>query len=315
VTSFTMLGWVLLAGVGSGFVFQRSRLCFVSALRDLFLFRAIDMTRAILLLFLVTVAGGATIYSLRQIPATPVVGPTPLGALLGGGLFAFGMILGGSCAAGAFWRFGEGQISQVYILAGLMVGTWAYQKLPLLSQTRLQPTFAGWTAVGLLFIALAALYAWERLRAPAGEELPAERRGGRLWAPWSPEIGALAMAALLVGFMALTGQTWGVTRAFLFNDLTPVTFAVGLTVGGFVGAKFGHEWRRRPGGTRPQILIRLLGGVIMGYGARVGWGCTLGAVLSGMVNLSVQPWYWLLGAVVGAALGSAVLRRYMSLYL
>ncbi len=315
MTSFTILGWVLLAGLGSGFVFQRSRLCFVSALRDLYLFRALHMTRAILLLFLVTVAGGATIFSLRVLPMTPVLGPTPQAALLGGGIFALGMVLAGSCAAGAFWRLGEGQVSQVYILLGLLAGTWLYQELPLWEETRLQPTFSGWKVVGLLLVALIALYGWDRLHATKGEELPAALHGSRWRAPWSPEVGALVMASLLVGFMALTGQTWGVTRAFLLNDLTPTIFALGLTVGGFLGAKFGHEWRRRRGGNWPQILIRLVGGIIMGYGARVGWGCTVGAVMSGMVNLSVQPWLWLLGAVVGAAAGSALLRRFMSLYL
>lgn len=307
--------WLLLAGIASGFVFQRSRLCFVSALRDLYLFRALQMTRALLLLFLTTVAGGALLLTWRREPAAALMGPTAGGALAGGAIFAAGMVLAGSCAAGAFWRLGEGQLSQLYILLGMLVGTWVHVKIPLLTVVRVQTTFSGWAAAALLAVLLAVLYGWDRLQSRGGEELPPRRHVSRLRAPWSPEAGALVMALLLVGFMALTGRAWGVSRAFLLNDLSATMFAVGLVGGGFVGGRFGREFRlRRPGG-RSQALIRLVGGVLMGYGARVGWGCTIGAVMSGMVNLSVQPWYWLIGAVIGAGAGSAVLKRYMNLYL
>lgn len=310
-----MLGWVLLAGTASGFVFQRSRLCFVSALRDLYLFRVLRMTRAILLLFLVTVAGGMILFTVRGVPVSPVMGPTPQGAFAGGAIFAVGMVLAGSCAAGAFWRLGEGQVSQLVILLGLLGGTWVWAKAPLFPVARVQPTFSGWLAVGLLAMMLALLYGWERRQAEVGEELPSEKQDARFREPWSPEAGALGMALLLIGFMALTGNTWGVTRAFLLTDRSAAVFALGLALGGFAGARYGHEWRRRSIGTWPQVAIRLVGGLLMGYGARVGWGCTVGAVMSGMVSLTVQPWYWLAGAIIGAAVGAAILRRYMSLYL
>lgn len=310
-----VLSWLLLSGLLAGFVFQRSRLCFVSALRDLYLFRALEMTRAILLSFLVTVAGGALLLADTGGEALePVMGPTPLAALSGGAIFALGMVLAGSCAAGAFWRLGEGQLSQLWIMLGMLVGTWAYLKLPLLPEAVVQPTFAGWWVVALLALAWVALGLWERLRAHAGEEI-ATTHGFDLRRPWSPAAGAVVMAALLVGFMALTGRTWSVTRVFVLDDWSAAIFALGLTGGGFVGARFGHEWRSRRAGTGLPAVVRFVGGLLMGYGARVGWGCTIGAVLSGMVNLSVHPWYWLMGALVGAGAGAAILRRYVLLYL
>lgn len=315
MTEMQMLGWLLVAGTLSGFVFQRSRLCFVSALRDLYLFRAFRMTRAILLLFLVTVTGGALIQASQEAAHGPVLGPTPAGAWLGGAIFAVGMVLGGSCAAGAFWRLGEGQISQLYILAGMLAGTWLHPHLPHFSSAVQQPTFNAWAAVAMMALALVLISAWEWRQARVGEELPARPRLGLFRAPWPPELGALVMAVLLVSFTALTGQGWGVTRAFLLTDMSAAAYALGLLAGGFLGARFGGEFRvRRPGGRAPS-LIRLAGGVLMGYGARVGWGCTIGAVLTGMVNLSPQPWYWMLGAVCGAALGAVILRRLMYRYL
>lgn len=315
MTTTHILSWLLLAGVLSGFVFQRSRLCFVSAMRDVFLFRALRMTRAMLLLFLLTVTGGAILHAQRGTAGGTFTGPTPAGALVGGMLFAVGMVLAGSCIAGAFWRLGEGQLSQLYILLGVFAGTWLHVKLPLLTAVTVQDPFNAWIAVGLLLLALALVQVWERRQAHVGEELPAVPRLGRLRAPWAPELGAVVMATLLVIFMALTGTGWGVSRVFLLTDLSAASYAAGLLIGGFLGARFGREFRVRGPGGRAPALIRLAGGVLMGYGARVGWGCTIGAVMTGMVNLSPHPWYWVLGAVVGSWVGAQLLRRFMYRFL
>ncbi len=315
MTTTHILGGLLAAGALSGFVFQRSRLCFVSALRDLFLFRALRMTRAMLLLFLLTVTGGAILQAQRGVAVEAVAGPTPLGALAGGAIFAVGMVLAGSCIAGAFWRLGEGQLSQLSILLGVLAGTWLHVKLPFLTAQAAQQTFNAWVAVGLLLLGLVAVVAWERRLPHAGEELPAAPRLGRLRSPWAPEVGAVVMAVLLVAFMALTGTGWGVSRVFLLTDLSAASYAGGLLIGGFFGARFGREFRVRGPGGRAPTLIRLAGGVLMGYGARVGWGCTIGAVMTGMVNLSLHPWYWVLGALFGAWIGAALLRRFMYRYL
>lgn len=315
MTTHQILSSLLIAGVLSGFVFQRSRLCFVSALRDMYLFRALRMTRAMLLLFLLTVTGGAILQAQRGWTAEGIPGPTPLAALVGGALFAVGMVLAGSCLAGAFWRLGEGQLSQLAILAGALAGTWLYVQFPLLRAQAEQRTFNAWIAVGGLLLGLLAVTAWERRQPREGEELPSPPRLGRLRAPWAPELGAVVMAALLVAYMALTGTGWGVSRVFLLTDRSAAAFAGGLLIGGFLGARFGREFRVRGPGGRAPVLIRLAGGVLMGYGARVGWGCTIGAVMTGMVNLSPHPWYWVLGAVVGSWVGAQLLRRFMYRFL
>lgn len=315
MTTQHILSWLLIAGVLSGFVFQRSRLCFVSALRDLFLFRALRMTRAMLLLFLLTVTGGATLQAVRGVLVEGFPGPTPAGALAGGAIFAVGMVLAGSCIAGAFWRLGEGQLSQLAVLAGVLAGTWLYVNLPFLTTVTVQETFNAWIAVGLLLLGLMAVAAWERRQPRVGEELPGARRLSWVRAPWAPELGAVVMAVLLVTFMALTGTGWGVSRAFLLTDFSAAAYAGGLLIGGFLGARLGREFRVRGPGGRAPTVIRLLGGVLMGYGARVGWGCTIGAVMTGMVNLSFHPWYWMLGAMLGAWVGAELLRRFMYQYL
>lgn len=75
----------------------------------------------------------------------------------------------------------------MYILFGLIMGTWVYVKLPLLPVVRLQPTFSAWKAVALLALSLGLVYGWDRRQAHEGEELLPESRRLRIRAPWSPE--------------------------------------------------------------------------------------------------------------------------------
>lgn len=311
-TASTLLAF-LLCGLVAGFSSQRSRLCFVSAVRDLFLFGATGMTRAVLVWLLAT-AGAGALAVLGTGPAGQVDGPGPAAAVAGGLLFGLGMTLAGSCAVGAFWRLGEGQLTQLWILAGIGAGTWLYQGLPVLSEPVQQAVISPWVSVALPLALLAALHLWERRLPAAGVEVE-EAAAQRSWrAPWAPVAGAVVIAVTLGLFYGGTGRTWGVTRAFLLDDAAPALFVLGLVGGGFLAARVGREWRIRSAGTWPQRLIRLLGGMLMGYGAGVGWGCTVGAVLSGVLVSAAYPWFWLLGSLAGAWVGAVLLRRFMALY-
>jgi hypothetical protein len=37
----------------------------------------------------------------------------------------------------------------------------------------------------------------------------------------------------------------------------------------------------------------------MGYGARIGFGCNIGAFFSGVISTSVHGWLWILAALAG----------------
>lgn len=307
-----ILGLFLASGLVVGFAFQRSRLCFVSCLRDLFLFQATWMTRAILVLLGLTSALGAAAAYLTQRPISELPGPPPLQLGLGGLAFGIGMVLAGSCIAGALWRLGEGQQSQLWIMAGLVAGGWGYRFLPGVTETGGTPlTLPIWLSPLLLGFGLVGLVLWEKSWRLEGEEVPPPQPV-TLRSPWSLERGAVVIAVSLAAFIALTGMTWRVASLFFTVDAGAALFAVGLLFGGHGGARFGREWRPRPAGTWSQKVLRLTGGVLMGLGARLGWGCTIGALLGGFSTSTVQPWLWLAGAVVGAWAGSAVLKRIMN---
>ncbi|MCL6594366.1 MAG: YeeE/YedE family protein, partial [Alicyclobacillus sp.] len=56
-----------------------------------------------------------------------------------------------------------------------------------------------------------------------------------------------------------------------------------------------------------QMVVGLLvGGVFMGYGARIAFGCNIGAYFSGISSFSLHGWEWFLGAMLGSVLGARV---------
>jgi uncharacterized membrane protein YedE/YeeE len=116
-------------GVALGFVLQRSRFCFASAFRDLFLFGSGRIMRGILAGLAVASAGFAVLmWRLVPDPTLGIVAPeahaVPLGIhlVLGGVLFGVGMVLAGGCVSGSLYRIGEGYVASAVALAGILAG-------------------------------------------------------------------------------------------------------------------------------------------------------------------------------------------------
>ena len=55
-----------------------------------------------------------------------------------------------------------------------------------------------------------------------------------------------------------------------------------------------------------QNLLGGIGGLLMGYGARLAFGCNIGAYFSGIASMSVHGWVWAVFALAGS---------YLALYL
>jgi hypothetical protein len=79
----------------------------------------------------------------------------------------------------------------------------------------------------------------------------------------------------------------------------------GTILGGFtsglVNRRLKPELRKGPSITTPtRVVFALLGGAIMGYGARLARGCTSGQALSGGAVLSVGSWAFALAIFASA---------------
>jgi hypothetical protein len=59
-------------------------------------------------------------------------------------------------------------------------------------------------------------------------------------------------------------------------------------------------WRIPPA----SLAAAVLGGLAMGYGARLAYGCNIGAFFSGIASSSLHGWVWFAAAFAGNVLGT-----------
>lgn len=227
--------------------------------------------------------------------------------------------------------------------ASLHMHVWA--AMPTLSLRSLaQPLgFPLAVAVQLGFIALLAL----GLRRWAGRQPPPRPVSGSFWqrllaGPWTLGIAALAFAVLNFIVLLTAGHPWAITWGFtlwaakvavlLGWDPSSAPFWTGafqqqalrkgvlgdvtslMDFGVMLGALFatGMAGKFAPRFTLPPKawLAAILGGLLMGYGARVSYGCNIGAFFSGIASLSLHGWVWIVFAIVGSVIGIRLRPRF-----
>ena len=60
------------------------------------------------------------------------------------------------------------------------------------------------------------------------------------------------------------------------------------------------------------LAAAVMGGLLLGYGARIAYGCNIGAYFSGISSSSVHGWVWLVAAFAGSGIGTRM-RPYFGL--
>ena len=157
-----------------------------------------------------------------------------------------------------------------------------------------------------------------------------------LHGPWPLVAGALGLAAINVATLLLAGRPWGVTSAFalwgskitaaagvdvgawpywqsaaraaelqasVFEDVTSV-MDFGIVLGALAAAglagRFAPTWRV----PFRSLLAAIAGGLMLGYGARIAYGCNIGAYFSGIASSSVHGWVWFAAAFAGNIAGT-----------
>jgi len=62
--------------------------------------------------------------------------------------------------------------------------------------------------------------------------------------------------------------------------------------------------------SKKQVFAASIGGLLMGYGARIAYGCNIGALFSGIASLSLSGWVFAVGMFLGAVVGSKLLVKF-----
>ncbi len=281
--------------------------------------------------------------------ANGFVFPFGVSAAIGAFLFGIGMQLGGSCASGTLFTVGGGStrmvITLIFFVLGSVIATahlpeWnQLPRLPAMSLVRSFGAFGALAATAALLglIALASVH-FERKR--HGDIAPSARTGSFLTGPWSYFLGAMMLVVVSVATVLVLGRPWGITSGFALwgakwfyaagvpietwtywsNSMGRIERSVmadatsvmnfGIILGAMFAAGLAGRFAPVLNISVRGLLTAIVGGLLMGYGARLAYGCNIGAYLGGLISGSLHGWGWLVFGFLGSIVGSRYKARY-----
>jgi hypothetical protein len=84
---------------------------------------------------------------------------------------------------------------------------------------------------------------------------------------------------------------------------------MGIIAGSMASAVISGEFKVRIPRSPIRYIQSLVGGCVMGYGAGLGLGCTLGAFFSAVPSLALSGWVYGAGLGLGAFIGVQLIKR------
>lgn len=154
--------------------------------------------------------------------------------------------------------------------------------------------------------------------------------------PWPLLVGALGLALVNIATLVLAGRPWGITSGFalwgskliaatgvdvaawpywqapgraaqlsdsVFANITSIMnfgILLGALIAAGVAGKFAPVWRV----PARSLAAAVIGGLLLGYGARLAYGCNIGSFFSGVVSASLHGWVWFIAAFIGNGVGA-----------
>ncbi|MCO8069408.1 YeeE/YedE family protein [Acinetobacter lwoffii] len=186
-------------------------------------------------------------------------------------------------------------------------------------------------------IAAATVY-FEKKRHGSLEIEPSSKHQG--WkrfirGPWPLIWGGIILTLLNFATLALAGRPWGVTSALavwgakgaslvgidvaswdywqqagnakalaesLWFDITSM-MNFGIMLGALLAASLAGKFAPNFNIPKRSLIAAVVGGIMLGYGARLAYGCNIGAYFSGIASGSLHGWLWLVFAFIGNGIG------------
>ncbi len=200
-------------------------------------------------------------------------------------------------------------------------------------------TGLGYSGAWIVSLVLFALIAWvtliveKKTKAPKMAPVPTEKGWRRIFRGSWPLFAAAIILAILNALTLITrGQPWGITSAFalwgskiasnfgvdvaswgywqgtnaaalnasIFADSTTV-MNIGIIIGAFIASAAGGLFKFTQI-TLGNFAASVIGGLMMGYGARLAFGCNIGAYFGGIASFSAHGYIWGIMAMAGTFL-------------
>ena len=191
-----------------------------------------------------------------------------------------------------------------------------------------------------IFASIAGITIWAERRRH-GKLISTIGGGPRGWrvllgGPWPLIWGAVGLAIGNFLTLILAGRPWGITSGFalwgskfamlagldvdkwgywsaparaqslhasVFADVTSVMdfgIMLGALLASGLAGKFSPQWSV----PMRSLVAAIVGGLLLGYGARLAYGCNIGAYFSGIASSSLHGWVWLVAAFLGSIVGT-----------
>ena len=260
----------------------------------------------------------------------------PLGPSLVIGAFVFGvgMQLANGCGSGTLYTVGGGSgrmlIALLFFVIGSVFGSLslpAFLALGGIDPILASDYFGAWGGLAVTLVSI-AFFASMFIAI-------ARKRGGAYKPSRNYVIGGFAIGILCVAVFFAGGHPWSVTFGYtvwgakaataLGFDLSQAPFwqwpgpkhaltdsvlsdtssltDFGMLFGAMAAAAATKPFAASAWPPAKSLLAAGIGGLLMGWGARLGFGCNIGAFVGGVASGSLHGWIWLLAAMPGCLLG------------
>ena len=156
-----------------------------------------------------------------------------------------------------------------------------------------------------------------------------------VYGPWPLWWAVVALTALGLATLLLAGYPWSITFGFglwgskiwaalggdpsgwaywasgypaqalessVLADATSV-MNFGIMLGALLAAALAGKYAPAGKISRMRLVSAVAGGLLLGYGARLAFGCNIGALLGGIASGSLHGWLWMVMAFIGGIAG------------
>jgi len=153
--------------------------------------------------------------------------------------------------------------------------------------------------------------------------------------PWPIWWGVIGLTLLGLITLLMAGYPWSITFAFglwgakiwsalggdvanwaywsggypakalnqsVLADITSV-MNFGIIFGAMLAAALAGKYAPEGKLKSKRVVTAIIGGLLLGYGARLAFGCNIGALLGGIASGSLHGWLWLVAAFIGGIVG------------
>lgn len=270
---------------------------------------------------------------------TGAIAPLSVSLIIGAFVFGAAMQIADGCGSGTLYKAGLGNGFSLAVLPGFIAGSFIgaahldrWLALGSLPPVSLPEHLGVGIALVVQLLVLGALGAWLWRK---------RKRIDTRWQGRGIYVAAVLMAMFAVLNLIIAGQPWGIVyglglwgakiatwfgadlaanaywgneahqvrlESSLLTDVTSVT-NLGLLIGALIAANFRGRARPATSASAKQWLVALVTGLVLGYSARLAFGCNVGAYFSGISTGSLHGWVWFVAAFAGSFVGIPLRER------